>query len=257
MKKRVWLTMLDKDEERAKGLFHSVSGYGLDADGHFWVDDTDKMAWASPLDSLTDQGTGLWLIAGREESFNRAETRYGLAMLALALEGRRGDGLPILLLPQGELDAAHLPTPLADAEVLESPSGLGPKLAARANTPRSVPDRGYRATVHPLPGLGQWFEVGPAAGHQWSGAMLGVDRGEITAHGVGPAGKVPESAVLEYQMQGITLETGGEQLTAWAVKNALGEADSYYVQVSGMPQSLLFGSFSEGEEAEMFRLSLV
>jgi hypothetical protein len=256
MKKRVWLTMLEKDEERAKGLFAAVTRYGLAADGHFWVDDLDKMAWAAPLDSLASEDVGLWLVAGKGESFARTETRYGLAMLALAAEGRR-QGLPILLLPQGDFDPASLPTPLAGAEIMASETGLGPKSAAKANLPPSRPEREYRATVRPLPGLGQWFEVGPAEGHDWAGAMFGLDQGEIAAHGVGPSGKVPEKTVLEYQMRGLTLETGGAEFTAWAVKNALTDKDSYYVQVKGTPETLLFGSFSEEDDAEMFRMTLV
>lgn len=249
--------MLEKDEQQAKELFQTVKRYGLEADGHFWVDDLDKMAWAGALDKLAEENAGLWLIAGNAESLNREKTRYGLSMLSLALTGRKQGLLPaILVLPREEVKDLALPTALASAEVLDSQSKIGPKLAAKANMPQTRMDMEYRIGVHPLPGLGQWFEIGPARGQQWSGAMFGLDEGEITAHGVGPAGQIPEKTVLEYQMRGITLESEGKQFSAWAVKNSLAETDSYYLQVTGMPKKLLFGSFSEESGTELFGMSL-
>ncbi|MFO8032553.1 MAG: hypothetical protein R6U22_08420 [Desulfohalobiaceae bacterium] len=257
MKKSVWLTVLEKDEAWAKELFQSIKHYGLEAEGHFWVDDLQKMAWAGALDSLAKDDLGLWLIAGKAESLAKETVRYGLSLLTLALTGRRQGYLPsIMILPSAELKDKDLPTALAGAEVLDPQAKLGPKLAARANMPGSRMDSAYRLTVHPLTGLGPWFEIGPAPGDEWSGAMFGLDSGEISAHGVGQSGKVPEKAVLEYQMQGATLEVAQKQFTAWAVKNKLTERDSYYLQVKGMPQELLFGSFSEGQDVEMFRFKL-
>ncbi|MFW6177226.1 MAG: hypothetical protein ACOC43_02545 [Desulfohalobiaceae bacterium] len=257
MKKSVWLTLLEKDESWAKELYQSIKQYGLQAEGHFWVDDLEKMAWAGALDSLAKDNLGLWLIAGKAESLAQESVRYGLSLLTLALSGRRQGYLPsIMIMPRSELNDEALPTALAGSEVLDPQAKLGPKLAARANMPGSRVDSAYRLTVHPLTGLGPWFELGPAPGDEWSGAMFGLDSGEIRAHGVGQAGKVPEKAVLEYQMQGITLQADQKQFTAWAVKNKLTNSDSYYLQVKGMPQEILFGSFSEGQDAEMFRLKL-
>ncbi|MFO7875002.1 MAG: hypothetical protein R6U55_00275 [Desulfovermiculus sp.] len=257
MKKRVWLTMLDKDEPRAQRLYQTVTQYGMEADGHFWVDDLEKMAWSGPLQTMSESGTGMWLIAGQNDSLARPETLYGLSMLALALQGRRDLGLPIVVhIPQSD-EPLILPTPLAGAELLDQEAGLGPKLTARVHMPVPEKELEYRLTVHPLPGLGQWMELGPPPGREWAGAMLGLDQGQITAHGVGPAGRVPQKTILEYQMQGMTLESGDQKYTAWAVHNALSASDSYYVQVQGMPRSLLFGPLPEADTAELYRLQLV
>ncbi|MFP4257870.1 MAG: hypothetical protein ACLFRE_02610 [Desulfovermiculus sp.] len=257
MKKRIWLTMLENDEQTAQRLYQTITRYGLDADGHFWVDDLENMAWSGPMQSLSEPATAMWLISAQGEGLSRLETRYGLSLLALAVQGRRALPLPILLLVPEEKDQPALPTPLAGAEVLNQEAGLGPKLAARANMPPPEQNTEYRFTVHPLPGLGQWLEVGPARAQVWAGSLLGLDQGRITAHGVGPAGKVPERTVLEYQMQDMTLEAGGEEFTAWAVHNRLTDAESYYVQIKGMPGSLLFGGLPDGDSGELYRLQLV
>lgn len=256
MHKRVWLTMLDKDEQRAKELYQTTTQYGLEADGHFWVNDMQRMAWAGAADSLAEPTTGLWLIAGRPESLNSPETRCGLSLLALTVQGRRGALPSVLVLPLGDSPDTALPTAFADAEILDPHGTIGPKLPARANRPAQPLFSEYRLAVHPLPGIGVWFEVGPAPGATWNGALFGVDQGEITAHGVGPAGQVPQRTVLQYQMRGLTLESASTQYTAWAVHNPLTETESYYLHSTGTPQRIVFGPFADTDAQDMFHCQL-
>jgi hypothetical protein len=106
-----------------------------------------------------------------------------------------------------------------------------------------------------MPQLGQWFEVGPVDA-DWSGAMFGVCGAEIDAHGVGPSGQLPQKAVLEYPMQGLKMTLGEKEHIAWAVKNRLDSDSSYYLRVKDEPESVLFGPFSEGDDAEVYVLHL-
>jgi len=112
-----------------------------------------------------------------------------------------------------------------------------------------------RLDIYAIPQLGQWFEVGPF-GSSWNGAMFGVCGAEIDAHGVGPAGKLPDKSVLEYPMQGLKLAMGEKEYVAWAVQNQLDSGSSYYVRIKGEPKAILFGPLAEGDDAEVYILNL-
>ena len=256
--RKVWITALTHDEAPTQTLMRTVATYGLAVDGHFWSDDLKNMAWASAAEPLEHKETVLWVISGPAASFGSESIRYGLAMLTLMAQARRGLGFPVVLVPSdGEVAAAGLPTPLRSAEVLPlAHPALGPKLVALAATPVKAPETGYRLAVYALPGIGQWIEVGPARGQAWTGALVGVDTGEINSHGVGPAGQLPEKAVVEYPMKGLKVQLGGRDFYAWAVKNALSDRESYYVRLTDCPATLLFGPLPEGDDADLFTLQL-
>ena len=86
--------------------------------------------------------------------------------------------------------------------------------------------------------------------------MFGVSGAEIKAHGVGPSGKLPQKAVLEYPMEGLKLDAGEKEYAAWAVKNRLDNASSYFLKVEGEPKSILFGQLPEADAADAFVLNL-
>lgn len=255
--KNVWVTALIRDEAKVTQLLKTARKYGLGADGHFWEDDMKKMSWLGPRDRLIDSDTAAWIVLTSGEALARESVRCGLSLLALSVQAQRGHGFPILLIHDGEAPrAGQLPTPLQDAEAIaaDHPS-LGAKIVARANIPPGKVQSDYRLDVYAMPQLGLWFEVGPATG-QWEGAMLGVCGADIDAHGEGPAGKLPEKAVLEYPMQGLKIDHGGKSYTAWAIQNRLDPGSSYYVRLTGEPESVLLGPLPQGDEAEAFVLKL-
>ena len=57
-------------------------------------------------------------------------------------------------------------------------------------------------------------------------------------------------------MKGLKLALGEKDCTAWAVKNPLDRASSYYVRVQGEPESILLGPLAEGDDAEVYVLHL-
>ncbi|MFW5837318.1 MAG: hypothetical protein ACOCVM_04875 [Desulfovibrionaceae bacterium] len=257
MSKTVYISVLEKEEDKGRQTFQTVTRYGLSAAGHFWSDNLAEMEWAAPIQEMDTPDVGVWVVIGSVASFEAESVRIGLSLLALALQARKGLKFPIILCPDdGDLDKASLPTPLADADVVTSAAALGPKLAAKANIPVKPVDMEYHIDLHPIPKLGLWYAVGPGAGHAWKGAMLGVDAGEINAHGVGPRGQVPERCVLNYAMQGMKLTLGGTEFTAWAVQNELDHKTSYYCRVHENPKTLVFGEFPDSEDAELFTIRL-
>ena len=260
MKKVVWITVLDKDknEAKAKKLYQTISTYGLAPAGHFWKDDLFNMGWAGAREDLVKKETALWIITGSADNLAQESIRYGLAMLAAGVQSQRGMGFPIFLaLTDGQVDPETLPTPLKSAEIYPvGAATLGAKIVAKANMPIKKMSLEYRLDVYGVAGIGQWFEIGPASGHSWPGVMFGTDAGEINAHGVGPANKLPERSVLEYPMKGLKINLGETEYTAWAVQNGLSEADSYFLRVVDYPSSVIFGPLAEGDDAEVFVVKL-
>jgi len=257
MSKTVYISVLEKEENKGKQIFQTVTRYGLTAAGHFWSDNLPEMEWAAPIQEMIDPQVGVWVVIGSVKTFEAESVRIGLSLLALALQARKGFKFPIILCPDdGDLDKASLPTPLADADVVTSAAALGPKLAAKANIPVRPVDLEYRLDLHPIPKLGLWVAVGPGKGHAWKGALLGVDDGEITSHGVGPIGQVPERCVLNYPMEGLKLNLGDTEYTAWAVQNELDDQTSYYCRVYGNAKSFVFGPLPDEDEGELFTVNL-
>ncbi|GAB6060154.1 hypothetical protein [Desulfonatronum parangueonense] len=258
MKKSVWITILEKNEGLGRMIFEETARYGLNPGGHFWEDDLARQAWAGAVPELAKDECRVWLIVGQAASFAEPTIRRGLALLALAAQTAHGHGFPILLSPSGgKVEAGDLPTPLRGAEVVQS--GLGVKAVARANAKPAEPALDYRLTVHPLPGLGLWFEVGPGR-DPWKGAFLGCmgDQDAVPdAHGVGLAGAIPRNSTLNYPVQGMKMALADREATAWGVHNELSPAESYYVRVAGTPDGLVFGPFPDQDAADVFTVSLV
>ncbi len=255
--KKIWITSLEKDPASVQKMMAKLKTYALDANGHFWEDDIEKMAWLSARTQLTDADTALWMILSDDKNLAADSVRYGLAMLALSVQGVQGHNFPIILAHQGKLPQADaLPTPLQGAVILDADNPtLGAKVVAKMHTPPKKVQAEYRADIYALPQLGQWFEVGPL-NNVWEGVLFGAHGAEIDAHGVGPAGKLPDKAVVEYPMKGLKIDLKGREYVAWAVKNRLDDASSYYVRVKGEPESVILGPMSECDEAEIFVLRL-
>ena len=260
MKKKIWITALEEPTVSTPvyKLSKSLVPYGIEAEGHLYQDNLAQLAWSAPLSCLHSPEVGAWLIAGKAESLAKPTVRQGLSLMALDLQSRRGANFPILLwVTEGALGASPLPTPLGGALCLPAEAkGLEAKIVAQLSIPRPKVSPDYRLALYPLPQLGLWVEVGPADGHAWSGALFGTSGGEITAHGVGPKDRLPERAVLSYPMEGLKIEHQQQAYTAWAVQNPLPADTSYFVRVKGSFSGLVFGSFPESDEPELYVLRL-
>lgn len=252
--KKLWLTSLPRDREQVRKVSEHLPKYGLVTDGHFWQDDLPSKAWAAPLDMLLEKDVVVWLLLVSPEEWAKASIRFGLSLLALAVQARRGSEFPMVIINTDPAVAIQdLPTAFNNCEILPlTSSTLLPKIVALANKPKEKVVADYHFSLPTLPGSGQWFEVGPGEGATWSGALFGVCDGEIDAHGVGASGLVPEKAILEYPLKGLKLKLGGEELTAWAVQNSLKSGESYYVRVQGIPKTAVFGPHSSEEEADFY-----
>jgi hypothetical protein len=254
----IWLSALETSEQDAKIFLQKVQTYGLAFSGHQWNDDNQSMAWMGAMEELEAPRCALWAILGTGQAFLKPAIRYGLSLLALCVEARRGAGFPIIILQtdSAALSAGDLPTPLQRAVILPAfHAGTPAKLVARIHSKTTDPITAYHLRMVGNQHFGQWFEVRPTR-DEWKGMIFGVDEGEIKFQAVGPSGDLPRTSTLNYPMQGLQIEFDGRTYSAWAVRNEITSESSYYVKVDGFPKSIIFGAFSEQDETEMYRIEL-
>ena len=256
--KAVWLTSLGVPDHDVRLWIQKMQTYGLDCTGHQWKDDNQGMAWLGSKEELCRPQTAFWAVMGATEALFNPDTRYGLSMLALCLQAKRGPGFPIVILQTDRdvISAEKLPTPLQHAIVLPAADKATPaKLVAKAHAKAPELQGAYHLDMVGNPQFGQWFEVRPTAG-VWPGAIFAVDEGEIKFQAVGPSGGLPKTSTLNYPMQGLRIDFNDKHYTAWAVRNDITTEHSYYVKVAGTPAGLLFGAFSEESETQMYHVQL-
>ncbi len=257
--KTIWMTSLVSSEDTVKNLFSQLKTYGLEIKGHFWEDNPEKMAWMGARDEMIKPEVSLWLILTSNEKLFSSSIRYGLSLLAITVQAKKGISFPIvMMLTDGEIPSSEaLPTPLKGSEFLsQTDPGMAAKLVARIHTPVKEIASEYRLDVYGNPQIGQWFEIGPQ-NTNWPGAMFGVAGGEITFHGVGYKGSLPSQSVLNYPLKGIKLTLGEKEYIAWAVQNELDALTSYFVRVKGNPESIIFGPYSTQEEADVYVVKII
>ncbi|MEZ4579159.1 MAG: hypothetical protein R2875_14485 [Desulfobacterales bacterium] len=256
--KPIWLTSLDAAQDPVKQLMSALKPYGLDIQGHFWKDDLKNMAWMAAVEHLVDSNIPVWVILASAADLKKPDILYGLSMAAISVQAKKGIHFPLVILQAGPepISEIQLPTPLKQADILPaSGAGLGAKLVAKAHTSPKPAFHEYFVDIHGNPQIGLWFEVRPVSG-SWPGIMFGVNDAEITFQAAGPAGRLPDKSVLNYPVQGMKINLGDTPYTAWATRNELNDATSYFVKVEGFPRSLLFGPYSEENLADAYVLHL-
>lgn len=255
-KPHILLTLLEEDPGLARTLAAEFTRLGADCSAHFWFGTTDALALSSLIPEVCNPGLSAWVIAGTAASLAQKDIRQGLSLAALAAQAARrksqAGALPVVLSPSSAL-SGDLPTPLACADIVSR--GLGARTIARIHGRNTLPACDYRLDVHALPGLGLWLEVGPAQ-EQWDGVLLGAAPCEPDAHGVGQAGMIPERCTLHHPSRGLKLALGEKEFTAWGTENILSAADSYFVRLTGLPETLVFGAFPKEDDADLYVLNL-
>lgn len=256
--KTIWLTSLFRAEDVVKKLMSQLKTYGFEVNGHFWEDDLEKVAWMKPREELLNANVVLWAILASDEDLRNPALRYGLSLISITVQAQRGLEFPIMILQtQGDpVSPEALPTPLKGVDILSASNpGLGAKLVAMAHKSAKKVLLEYRLDAYGNAQIGQWIEVGPRDSI-WQGALFGVAGAEIAFHAVGPKGSLPSEAVLNYPMQGLKLSLGKKEYTAWAAQNEIDPVKSYFVKIEGFPESIVFGSYSTEEDAEVYVVEL-
>ena len=259
-KRKIWLTVLGDAASQANAYAQALGKYGLEVVGAKWNDDAQAFPWSVLGVELSNgEKPDAWVIVAPPAALTPKADRYALSLAAAVAEDLRGSPLPTFVAGVGVAPKmTELPPGLRSAVLLNAgESGWAAKVIAGLARPRAVSKQDYRFSALGFPGLGQWYEVGPRS-ETWQGAMFGVPAGaEITHHGVGKRSHLPERCVLNYPIVGMTVEVAGAPFTAWAVQNTLRPDDSYFVRVSGMPETVMFGGHPGTDNAEVNVLTLI
>jgi hypothetical protein len=256
--KKIWMTSLLTAEDTVKKVMTQLRSYGLEADGRFWEDNLAQMAWIHARDEIVDPKVALWLILASHERLAVPSVRYGLSLLAVTVQARRGHGFPIvILLDKPETTAPeNLATPLRGADRLSlTDQGFCAKLVAKAHSPVKEVRAEYRLDVCGNAQIGQWVEVGPVE-KAWAGCMFGVEGAKIVFHAVGPKGSLPTRSTLRHPVKDMAVTLGDKNYVAWAVQNELSPEDSYFLKMEDFPDSVVFGPYAREEEAEVHVIQL-
>ena len=257
--KTVWITALKEDQPRVAAITQVLKRYGLDCKGHFWADAPEKMAWRVALDALLEARADVWLVLVDGEAIQKPSVRYGLSLMAGTLKQRRGAQFPVLTLWNSPVPAdSGLPQLLQGADALLESAPVWPaKIVAKANMAGKAVALDYRLDIQGDERLGQWFEIGPREG-LWHGVVFGVHGGgaEINFQAVGPKGVLPEKTTLEFAQQGLKIEAGSREFTAWAVRNEVASDASYFVRIKGCPEAILFMPYADDSDVSATILRL-
>ena len=258
--KTIWISALSQDQARVAAVTQHLKRYGLQCKGHFWDDKPDNMAWRPAVAAALAAKADMWLVLADDASLALPGVRYGLGLMGSALRAARDAAFPVVMLWEATPPTnASLPQLLQPVTLLsEELASWQAKIVARINMPLKIAAADYRLDILGDDRLGQWFEVGPRTG-SWNGVMFGVAGGEaqIDFQAVGPLGALPDKSVLECAQQGLQVEVAGRVFTAWAVRNSVDAASSYYARVKGSPEALLFMPYSEDSEGEAVLVSLL
>lgn len=257
--KNVWISALTENQPRVVAVTALLKQYGLNCTGHFWTDAPEKMSWRSAIEGLLEAKADMWLVLADDIEMAKPSVRYALSLMAAAARRLKGAGFQIVLLWNSPAPAADsLPPLLAPVTMVEEAVASWPaKIVAKANMPGKAAAVDYRLDIQGDERLGQWFEIGPTKGC-WNGVVLGVsgEGAEISFQAVGPKGILPEKTTLEYAQEGLKIEAGSREFTAWAVRNAVDSETSYFARIKGCPEAILFMPYADDTEAGATVLTL-
>lgn len=266
--KTVWITALAKDKDRVGAAAASLKRYGLQSQGHFWLDEPDKATARVAFDAMLAARADAWLILVDAESLALPGVRYGLSLLAASLAAERGAPIPLACLwPAGSAPesagAGGLPALLQSAMTFVEGNASWPVKIVAATARRDdsqglAPLGDYRMTLWGDENIGQWLEIGArsqtlagfAFGISGDPAQAGVPAASIVFQAVGPRGGLPEKTVLEYAQQGLQMKVGERDFTSWAVRNTIEPDQSYFVRITGCPAALICMPYPEGDDVE-------
>ena len=98
--KTIWLTSLMPSKDPIAKLMAQMKPYGVEVKGHFWVDNLEQMAWIQAREEMVKPDVLAWLILAPEEKWALPSIRYGLSLLSISLQAKKGIAFPMGVLLQ-------------------------------------------------------------------------------------------------------------------------------------------------------------
>lgn len=266
MGKLVWISWEPGCESSVKNLRDIVTklgSLGLEAQGVPLPRSGNLETWSSVEKAIEEnKGIAAWLVLAQPGHLQEEYYRYHLSATSTVLGQGIVGSIPVMLLNMGQGQLPVLPNQtFGTAVVADFHDGRWSsdllKLIYQAGTSNPSAERYLR--IHSDSIAGQWLELGPLS-EDWHGVLVGVtEKAEITHHAVGSRGLIPERCILEYPIQGMKLQAGQEEFSAWAVRNTIGLTDSYFLRIDGIIDAVLLANYptAESSDMEVSRIELV
>lgn len=257
----IWLIGMGDVDPVAQQVAQQLRPYGALLRGQKWPTG-EKQTWMASAQEAAAAGASVVVVVAPTDAYADPARRRELALFRLFLQSlvrRSVNGFVVLTDPSAATaTASDLPgsSVLADWEIVNA-AGWPARVVARMHAPKK-PQWPVRIGVYAQDKLGVWLEVKPSPEVTTQGCLLGVsgNSASISFHAVGPAGRLPERSVNEYEMKGIEFEAAGHGFSAWALRNTLTPEDAYFVRIEQEPDILAIGNLPDGEIGDVDLVNL-
>jgi|GEM_PF-1494152 len=257
----VWIVGIGDVEPVAQLVAAQLKPYGVNIKGQKWPTGK-KQPWLTSAQEAAGAGGHVVIVVASTETYNNLDRRRELALFRIfhqTLLKQPIAGFVMITDPTSQLDK-HIPSfgmnILEDWEVVSGTTWPA-KVVARLHVPRKL-NWPVKIDMFAQDKLGVWFSVNPQPEETTQGCVVGVcgNKADISFHAVGPADKLPERSVNEYELKGLEFEIDALHFKAWAVQNTLTPKDAYYVRIEGEPDVVAVGSLPNGEIVDLKLLHL-
>jgi hypothetical protein len=251
-----WIIGIGEVEPAAQLVARQLKPYGVDVKGQKWPTG-EKQPWLGSAQEAAGAGALVVIVVASTESYNDKDRRRELSLFRIMLQTLLKQpvaGFVILTDPTNQVEN----TPpllgtniLNDWEVVSSTTWPA-KVVARLNVARKL-SWPIKLEMYAQEKLGVWFAVNPQPGSTTHGCVVGVNGNDadLSFHAVGPAGRLPERSINEYELKGIEFDIDTQHFKAWAVQNTIGPEDAYYVRLESEPDSIAVGALPGGEIVDL------
>ena len=251
-----WIIGIGEVEPAAQLVARQLKPYGVTIKGQKWPSG-EKQPWLSSAQEAAGAGAHVVIVVASTENYNDKDRRRELSLFRIMLQTLLKQpvaGFVILIDPAKPLES----TPpffgtnvLNDWEVVSGTTWPA-KVVARLHVPQKL-NWPIRLEIFAQEKLGVWLSVNPQPGSITHGCVVGVsgNNADINFHAVGPAGRLPERSVNEYELKGIEFDIDTEHFKAWGVQNTLGPDDAYYVRLENEPDIIAVGGLPSGEIVDL------
>lgn len=248
----VWIIGIGAVDGVAQAVAAQLKPYGLAIEGQKWPVG-EKQAWLASADAAAAQAAQVVIVVATKSDHDNPTTRRELAFFRLALQTQLAKPVAGFVVLTDAPEADNVPEAntqfsiLGDWEVV-SGGHWAAKVVARFHAPRQ-PKWPVKLGLIAREKLGVWLTVSPLANQTAQGCLVGVSGNEsdISFHAVGPAGGLPVTSINEFELKGIEFEASGQPFKAWALQNAIGPDQSYYVRLEGEPSVIAVGQLPNGQ----------
>lgn len=257
-KPTILCSLLSDDKRPVVIAGRSLHNKGVDVLIHRW--DASLNSLEKILSTVTAPHIALWCIAGKAKDISSTENQRMLSLTALGIKGKRGFDFPILVFPYNDIMPENLSEVLAGTETTYKDLCL--QAVSKIFSKPTEVQQDWIVIPHVTPEQGFCLEIHPTK-HTWNGAICGVSGLDkfgmpikALSHALAFNNLFPQGLMSNPSFTAdIPTEYGTFQ--ACGVPNYVIPPNiSYYIMLSGIPSSILFGEIPKDGKNNLILLNL-